>query len=152
MKPFVNTFIKKVPTLNHFERKEVQNALSAMDDHKQVCELIEEQFDSQPRCPYCQTEKIYKHGMRSGLQRYRCTHCSKTFNALTATPLARLKKKELWLQNINCMLTSDVLRFIGTKLHIDKKTAFLWRHRFSLWLYHDRPAKLEGIVEADETY
>jgi len=32
------------------------------------------------------------------LQRYRCASCYATFNALTGTPLARLRHKEKWLE------------------------------------------------------
>ena len=37
-------------------------------------------------------------GYASGLRRYRCTAGRKTFNALTGTSLARLRKKECWLR------------------------------------------------------
>ena len=36
-------------------------------------------------------------GPRDGLRRYRCRTCRRTFNALTGTSLARLRKKECWL-------------------------------------------------------
>ena len=40
---------------------------------------------------------LYLHGQASRLQRYRCRACQRTFNALTGTALARLRKKEKWL-------------------------------------------------------
>ena len=36
-------------------------------------------------------------GRANGLRRFYCAGCGKTFNALTGTSLARLRKKECWL-------------------------------------------------------
>jgi len=152
MRKFVRTFVRKVPELDHEERSIVRDALEGVSDFNKVCDLIESHLEEDPRCPYCNTGRIHKHGIRSGLQRYKCAKCGKTFNALAGTPLARLRKKELWLKYMNEMLESRVLRDIAAHFYIDKKTAFLWRHRFSTWLYKDVPQTLNGIVEADETY
>ena len=50
-----------------------------------------------PRCPHCQCTRVHRCGSASGLQRWRCLACQRSFNALTNTPLARLRKKALWL-------------------------------------------------------
>ncbi len=42
--------------------------------------------------------------MLRGLQRYRCCGCGRTFNALTGTPLARLRHRERWLPGLDGML------------------------------------------------
>jgi len=152
MKKFVSSFIRKVPELDHGERNAVYSALDSIGDYDKVCDLIESRMDEAPHCPHCSCEKIYKHGKKSGLQRFRCSRCGKTFNALTGTPLARLRKKHLWLKYMDCMLRSTVLRVAGLQLGINKRTAFLWRHRFSTQLCNDTSPPLEGIVEADETY
>jgi transposase-like protein len=81
-----------------------------------------------------------------------CQSCKRTFNALTNTPLAGLRKKDLWLPYMQAMLDSKVLRKIRETIDINLKTAFSWRHKFSKLLYKDRPEILSGIVEADETY
>ena len=53
------------------------------------------------RCPHCGTVGIVKHGRdENGQQRFRCRlplGCGRTFNALTNTPLARMRKPEVWL-------------------------------------------------------
>jgi len=48
-------------------------------------------------CPHCAGTRLHQCGFASGLQRYRCLACRRTFNALTGTPLARLRKREGWL-------------------------------------------------------
>ena len=152
MKDFVREFIGKIPALDHAERVTVKAALEGVDDYQKVCDLIESIQDENPHCPHCGKTRVHRHGKKAGLQRYKCTGCSKTFNALTHTPLARMRKKELWLSYMDLMLGSWVLRDIRDILPIDLKTAFLWRHHFSTWLSKDTPRQLEGIVEADETY
>ena len=41
-------------------------------------------------CPHCQNRDVARWGQASGLPRYRCKACHRTFNALTKTPLANL--------------------------------------------------------------
>ena len=38
------------------------------------------------------------------------------------------------------------------QVRVHPHTSFRWRHRFLQWAKLDRPAKLGGIVEADETF
>ncbi|NQZ60786.1 MAG: IS1 family transposase, partial [Crocosphaera sp.] len=57
------------------------------------------------QCPHCGSSHIGKWGASAGLQRYRCKNedCCRTFNALTKTPLAGLRKRSLWQANLDCM-------------------------------------------------
>jgi len=55
--------------------------------------LIETAFDIKGICPYYAHPESYRYGSASGLERYRCKACKKTFNALTGTPLAHLRDK-----------------------------------------------------------
>ncbi len=152
MKTFIRKFIEKIPTLEHDERVIIRSALEDIDDYNKVCDIIESIQDENPHCPHCGKTRVHRHGTKSGLQRYKCTGCQKTFNSLTNTPLARMRKKELWLSYLDHMLNSSVLRDIRDDLPINLKTAFNWRHRFSAWLSKDTPKQLTGIIEADETY
>ena len=152
MRQILQYAITIVPQLNHDERRQLRMALSSIDDIKKVCDTIETIQDTTPHCPHCGCTKIYRHGVRSNLQRYRCCSCKKTFNSLTKTPLARLRKKKHWLSYLDCMLSSLTVRQSAYITHINKKTAFLWRHRFTKWLSKDKPSELSGIIEADETY
>ena len=46
-------------------------------------------------CPHCASQDLVLWGHASGLPRYRCGDCRRTFNALTGTAMANLRKKEL---------------------------------------------------------
>ena len=50
------------------------------------------------------------------------------------------------------MLDSLPVRKAADRLGVHSTTSFRWRHRFLQWVKLDRPARLGGIVEADETY
>jgi hypothetical protein len=83
--------------LDHHQRKLLGAALNQQSDELCVLELIEASFDAKNACPHCSGIELYRHGVVSGLQRYYCKHCHKTFNALTGTPLARQREKPKWL-------------------------------------------------------
>src|SRR5271165_177603 len=55
-------------------------------------------------CPHCAGAKIVRHGRDcAGRQRFRCLKtddgkgCGRTFNVLTGTAFARMRKPELWI-------------------------------------------------------
>ncbi|MGZ8095745.1 MAG: IS1595 family transposase [Methylosarcina sp.] len=137
---------------NHDQRKRLTTALNQPTDEIKVLELIEARFDAKRACPYCTCADWYRHGVVRGLQRYYCKHCHKTFNALTGTPLARLRDKRKWLTYLEAMTESCTIRQSAATTGVHRNTSFRWRHRFLNWLRQDRPAALHGITEADETY
>lgn len=138
--------------LDHHQRKVLNTALNRQSDGLRVIELIETSFDTKSACPHCANVELYRHGWVSGLQRYYCKHCRKTFNALTGTPLAHLRDKSKWLNYLATMMQSLTVRQSAANTDIHRNTSFRWRHRFLSWITQDRPAKLHGITEADETY
>ena len=87
-------WVAAIHELDHHQRKLLGAALNQQSDELCVLELIEASFDAKNACPHCGGIELYRHGVVSGLQRYYCKHCHKTFNALTGTPLARLREKQ----------------------------------------------------------
>ncbi|WP_227470313.1 IS1595 family transposase [Massilia sp. YMA4] len=104
------------------------------------------------RCHHCQGERLYRHGVFYGLQRYRCREYGASFNALTGTPLAFIRLREKWLPFLQCMLNSMTVRGAAQAIGIHRNTSFRWRHRFMMMAKDARALPLGGIVEADETY
>jgi transposase-like protein len=113
--------------------------------------LIEQAARGRP-CPRCGCPRVHRCGQASGLQRFRCLGCGRSFNALTETPLARLRKKEHWLAYLQCVLESRTVREAALVVGVHRTTSFRWRHRFVPGAMRDRPTTLTAIVEADETY
>ena len=113
--------------------------------------LIESRVGAAPVCPHCQHQQVSRWGKSSGLQRYRCGACHATFNALTGTPLARLRKKEQWLTYACQMTEGQSVRKSAAACDVHRNTAFRWRHRFLELPNSQRATLLSGIAEADET-
>jgi len=103
-------------------------------------------------CPHCSGRNIVSWGRSNALARYRCKDCGRTFNALTKTPMARLRKKDLWLTHAKAMLEGTSVAKAAQMSGVHYSTAFRWRHRFLGAPALDKPKRLNGIVEADETF
>src|SRR5271156_2759048 len=103
-------------------------------------------------CPHCAGREIVGWGRSDGLLRFRCKSCGRTFNALTKTPMAHLRKKERWLEQARAMIEGKSLAKAAELCGVHPTTAFRWRHRFLRAPADDKPRTLSGIVEADETF
>jgi transposase-like protein len=120
--------------------------------HPAECIALIEQAAARRPCPHCGCARKHRCGQASGLQRFRCRDCRRSHNALTGTPLARLRKKERWLPYLQCVLESRTVRDAARMVGVHRTTSFRWRHRFVPGAMRDRPTVLSAIVEADETY
>lgn len=126
-----NGLIKQVPRLTLRQRALLRKRLDELDDQQQGLAVIESQSATQPRCcPHCQGTALDLHGQVNGLQRYRCQACQRTFNALTGTALARLRKKGKWLGFGGALVASQSLRQAAATLGVHRNTTLRWRHRF----------------------
>lgn len=103
-------------------------------------------------CPHCAQREVVRWGQASGLPRYRCKACLRTFNALTKTPLAKLRLKEHWVTQAAAMIDGVSTARAAQRCGVHYTTAFRWRHRFLASLADDKPTALCGIVEGDETF
>jgi transposase-like protein len=144
--------LAQVNQIDHRQRNALRTALAQLSDDNQVIEIIESRFDTDGDCPFCGHDLYYRHGFANKLQRYRCRKCKKTFNALTGTPLARLRHRGKWLNYLKTMTESLTIRKAATVVGVHRTTSFRWRHRFLTWIKLDHPVILQGITEADETY
>ena len=103
-------------------------------------------------CPHCANRDVVRWGQASELPRYRCKACSRTFNALTKTPLANLRLKEKWAEQTRAMIDGVTTAKAAERCGVHYTTAFRWRHRFLASLAGDKPRAMTGVVEGDETF
>lgn len=131
------------------QKQELLHALNPADDATRVMQTLE----SRPLdCPHCHSERVVRNGHASGLQRYKCRGCAKTFNALTATPLARLRHKVKWHTQAQVLRQGLSVHQAAQTLVVAPSTAFRWRHRFLQLPQRVKARTLQGVVEADEPY
>lgn len=137
--------------LTRCQRQELVAKLQAQTAASESIGLIESA--GKPRnCPHCGGSRVVRNGQADGLQRYKCRACGKSFNALTATPLARLRHKGKWIEQARAMAEGLTVARAGEHLAVAASTAFRWRHRFLALPRGVKPALLGGIAEIDETY
>ncbi|MGL2908076.1 IS1595 family transposase [Helicobacter pylori] len=105
-------------------------------------------------CPHCKSNQFVKNGKKDNRQRFICKNCSKTFTLTNKTILFSTKKDiGVWKKFIHCMIEKYSLRKTAQICNIDITTAFYWRHKILDALQNiQNEVKLDGIVEADETY
>ena len=128
--------------MNKHDLRQLESQISSLpySQQKYIISNIENKIESKAqsiiesshlnkKCPHCHHDHIIKWGKAGDMRRYKCKSltCGKSFNDLTKTPLARLKYKEKWLDNLSCMIESLTLRQIAEKLNINLTTAFRWR-------------------------
>lgn len=143
--------VEQIAQLTGEQRAALAKVLADEAGAGETTALIEARFADKVTCPHCQGEG-QKWGFAAGLRRYRCRACKKTFNALTGTPLAFLKKRDRLAAYGQAMVDGLSLRKAAKRVGIDLTTAFDWRHRLLKMPARTEPGKLQGVVEADETY
>ncbi len=134
------------------QRDKLRKRLAGIANIDEVITLIEGSVVEEPTCPYCSGTRLYRWGKACELQRYCCLQCNHTFNALTGTTLARLHHKDKWLEFEQAMVDGLSLRKSANSCGIAKNMSFKWRHRFLQISATLQSNKMNGIVEADETY
>lgn len=89
-------------TLTFGQRRDLLEALAEERGAAASVSIIE-QAENLRHCPHCDGERTVRNGSASGLQRYKCRDCGRTFNALTGTALARLRQKSKWLMQAEAL-------------------------------------------------
>ena len=143
---------EELEKLTPYQRTLLTERLQKIGHIQAVHTLVESRALTTPACPKCGHDEIARWGSASGLQRYRCAACKATFNALTGTPLARLRHKDKWLEYAQQMAEGQSVRKSAKACEVHRNTAFRWRHRFLALPDQQKATNLVGIAEADETF
>ncbi len=150
--PEFQALIEQLGDLSEVQRSALFAALKGNGSANDVIALIETRFAVAPVCGHCKSEAFGSWGVASGLRRYKCERCSRTFNALTGTPLAQLHRREAWLEYARALVDGVSLRKAAERCGIHLETSFRWRHRFLASAKTAKAKAVTGIVEADETF
>lgn len=123
---------------------------------KSIVERSIESVDITRICPFCNNSTIYKHGIRKGLQRYRCTTCGTVFTPNTNTVMSYSHKpSKVWHKVITDTVNGVSIEETARLLSINNHTIFNMRHKILLAMAKiedDSPTVLGEITELDETY
>ena len=116
--------------LSETDRDTFLAGLQDSSEPEKITAALERLSTAQEECPHCHSKHFVKFGRRTGIQRYRCNDCRKTFNALTGNELANLHKKELWLKMLYALAHKMTVEETANFCGVATTTAFRWRHRF----------------------
>lgn len=144
--------LEQLSNLSRGQKDRLRLELEREKKAAEVIQLMEKGLQEHPRCPHCGNPQLYRWGSSCGLQRYRCRQCQHTFNALTHTPLARLRHKERWITYTQALIDGISVRKAASHCGVAKNTSFKWRHRFLQAPAQQKAEKMHGIAEADETF
>jgi len=134
------------------QRETLLASLTSDWAHSEALELVQGRIGQALSCPKCKGTKVVRNGQADGLQRYKCRGCGVTFNALTGTPLARLRHRDKWLLQAQALDQGLSVRKAAARMGVHRTTSFRWRHRFLPLPRDVKDQALTGAAEADETY
>jgi len=146
---------KAIQSLSPEERKQLLSDLTLehYEDGDYVTKAIFDKEDKTPvSCPHCKGAEVVLRGSHKGIKRYYCKVCSRFFSGNYGTALHRIHKKDKWQQYIECMNEGLSIRKSAVKVGISYQTSFVWRHKILSSLKDAEPTRLEGIIEADDTF
>ncbi len=149
---FKRRLAELIEELTPAQAHKLVDAISKRGTGDTAQKLIDGKFQADLKCPHCKERHIHRHGMARGLRRYKCLACARTFNALTDTPLARLRKWDRWLKYADALNASESVRAAAVRAGVNASTSFRWRHRFLSARKDLRDHQLTGIVEVDECF
>jgi transposase-like protein len=146
-----NAVFRAIQQMSWSQRRQLMAGLKSVQASEQAHRIVEERVQWLASCPHGCGLRIVRNGMARGLQRYKCRDCGRTFNALSGTPLARLRYRDRWLDQAQALIDGLSITRASQQLEVARSTAFRWRHRFLSLPQHLKSGHLSGIVEADET-
>ncbi|MCO2550454.1 hypothetical protein FA329_25805, partial [Pseudomonas aeruginosa] len=97
-------WMAQLSSLNPEQRDQLRSKLLPAARHWQ------DAIKAPSHCPHCQSRELRPWGSSGDLPRYRCKVCGKTSNALTGTPMARLRKRHLWQDYADALTQSLSVR------------------------------------------
>lgn len=148
----MSRLLSSVTKLTPVQRAVLLLRLQVGEPRDQAAVIVQQRLPARPDCPKCGATHVVRNGQADGLQRYKCRACTITFNALTGTPLSRLRHRHLWLAQCEALQDGLSVRRAAAELCVHRTTAFRWRHRFLQCPAEIKDLAMHGVVEADETY
>ena len=153
LSPNAVSILAMIELLPEGDREAIRVALGSAPSEQAVLDALDGLVGPDKKCPYCATTGAEKWGRSAKLRRYRCKACGKTFNALTGTPLAKLKHRGKWLDMATSISQGESLTKCQERCGIDRKTALRWRHRMlGTAARRTKSTKLGGTTEMDTTF
>lgn len=147
-----DSLLTGIGALSGLQCTRLLTALTARVAQASVADIIQVAMASKLACPRCQGRRLYRHG--EAMHSPKASHFFLCRKRASGVPVRQLKVLPQSRQRKRCkpLLDSRTVRDAAARLAVNKSTSMRWRHRFLNATKADRPASLNGIVEADETF
>jgi transposase-like protein len=113
-----------IERLTPAQREALVTSLGSRFANSEALDLVQGRVGRTPTCPKCRADKVVRNGQADGLQRYKCRGCGVTFNALTGTPLARLRHRDKWLLQAQSLDQGLSVRRAAARMGVHRTTSF----------------------------
>ena len=119
------TWLVGVQSLTSLQRSKLKQSLGDRPvADEDACAWIDQRAQQVLACPHCAAAHVQRWGRTSGVQRYRCCVCHRTFSALTGTPLSGLKRRDAWARYAQALIDGVSVRKAAQQAHIHRTTSF----------------------------
>ena len=152
-------FRRLLDALGDLNPAQIEHAQTKIMDLRRKTEAISEieaRASHEAPCPSCGIEHRQKWGRtRTGIQRYRCRGCGKTYSGRTGSVLGRIHRPDLFMVVLRDMLGASApqsVRKLAGQLRLNKYTVWRWRMLVFSIIDRGEDTAFSGIIEADETH
>ena len=118
-------WLSRVDALMEAQRKEAREVLSGRSEAAATLAAVEIGVDEERRCPHARRGGQGARAAALFVQK----GCGRTFNALTGTPLSRLRHKERWLSFGEALAEGETVKASSERCDVAVTTAFRWHLR-----------------------
>jgi len=140
-------FLLSLGDLNHSQLRHLGVRVQECLENNEVNCAIEKRLLKLTHCIFCKSSQTVRWGHSSGLQRFRCKQCRRTFNELSGSPFTKLQLREKLGTYAQCMVNGLTLRQAALKCDIALSTSFQWRHRFLQMPEQHKSKILSGLLK-----
>ena len=146
-------FCARIEGMSVGQVRELRARLRRLQARIEARARIDRRGEALTSCLHCGADELVRWGeTRTGLRRFRCKACRRTFSSATGTAAARLRLPEKFHQAVEDMLgpAPSSCRGLADRLGVDKMTVWRWRMRVLAALRGVGATAIGGVVEADE--
>ena len=146
-------FCARIEGMSVGQVRELRARLRRLQARIEARARIDRRGEALTACLHCGAGGLLRWGeTRTGLRRFRCKTCRRTFSSATGTAAARLRLPEKFHLAVEDMLgpAPSSCRVLAERLGVDKMTVWRWRMRVLAALEGVGATAIGGVVEADE--